>query len=327
MTKSLPAALIETAIRQEGLLSTRQLVSSGIDKDRIARLCRVGTLVRQLRGVYAADGLVPPVTTVGQQLDRARRRSAFTGALAHGPDAVATGLCALVLHGVHGVPAKVRPEVALPKGADRVNASGVRIRRTALAAMQQCHGVWVATAEVALAQAVLEVNRLTAISLMDSARSQRILTEAGFRRAQDLVRGRRGAAKARPWWGESDQRSQSPAETEARLYLSAAGFAPDAVQLPVRTTGGRVIARVDLAWWLPDGRWLLGEIDGIEWHSGRRDVVADLARQNRLVTDATILRRWTGGDVRRGAVTSDVASLLRAAGWRAGQRSPESLDI
>ena len=95
----------------------------------------------------------------------------------------------------------------------------------------------------------------------------------------------------------------------------------------VRSGSGRFLARVDMAWALPDGRWLLGEVDGVEYHSERRDVTADLARQNSILTDRTLLRRWTGRDAANGTVARQVAALLRPTGWTRTPSPPGTLTL
>ncbi|WP_205755510.1 hypothetical protein, partial [Bacillus amyloliquefaciens] len=73
---------------------------------------------------------LPAPSSAGEALDRARRRAALLGVLAHGPPAVAAGLSALVLLGVRGAPAVIRPEVTFPHGGPSAAAPEVRIRRT-----------------------------------------------------------------------------------------------------------------------------------------------------------------------------------------------------
>ncbi len=199
------------------------------------------------------------------------------------------------------------------------------MRRDRVGATVNRYGVACVTPSAALAQAVPECDRTTAVVLMDSARSSGLLDDEGFATARELSRGRRGAARSRQWWGESDPGSQSPAETWARLTCTDAGFRPDVLQLAVRKRSGRFLARVDLAWALPDGRWLLGEVDGVAYHSERRDVAADLARQNSILTDRTLLRRWTGTEARNGRLASEVAAILGPSGWTPVPSAPSTL--
>lgn len=294
-----------------------------MSRDRTRRLVRAGALAQAARGVYDVVGLFPAGDPSGP--DRERERTARLGVLAHGPTAVAAGLSALTLWGVRGVPRGSRPEIALRSGGAVAGAMPVRIRREPVPRHVYRRGVACVLPEVALAQAVGEVDRLTAVALMDSARHQRILTDRTFARARELARHRRGAARSRHWWDESDARAESPAETWARLRCAEAGLPPDRLQLPVHDAGGRQLARVDLAWYLGDGAWLLGEVDGVDWHGTRAAVVADLHRQNAIVTSATVLRRWTGRQAGNGSLVAGVRPLLAQAGWRPGRPCPEQV--
>jgi hypothetical protein len=74
---------------------------------------------------------------------------------------------------------------------------------------------------------------------------------------------------------------------------------------------------------LPDGRWLLVEIDGLDFHGSKADIVADFHRQNRLITGATMLRRYTGADAQSGRLAAEVGEILRSAGWSPGLRVPD----
>lgn len=93
---------------------------------------------------------------------------------------------------------------------------------------------------------------------------------------------------------------------------------PDALQLVVVDRAGRQLGRVDLAWRLPDGTWLLVEIDGAEIHSTPQAVYRDRSRQNALMsTGGARLLRFTAGDIRSRMVTT-LSPMLSAAGWSPG---------
>ncbi|WP_425956034.1 type IV toxin-antitoxin system AbiEi family antitoxin domain-containing protein [Xylanimonas sp. McL0601] len=323
----LPADLLETVRGQEGLVSTAQCVAAGVNRQRVGRLVTVGALVRRRRRVYEVVGALPLPTSDGAAMDRARLQRAIEGPLAHGPTAVATGLAALVLAGAMGAPRDFAPEVAFLQGSSSsATTTGVRIRRTPVGAVMSRHGIHYVTPEVALAQVVPEVERWRAVALMDSVRHQKILSERQFGRARASTAGRRGAARTRAWWGECDPRSESPAETKARLDCMDAGIPPDAVQLTVRSPG-RAVGRIDLAWYLPDGTWLLVEIDGIQWHQDRRDVLRDLTRQNRIITSRTLLRRYTGTEAMNGTLVREIADILATRSWRPGVSAPAELVV
>jgi hypothetical protein len=282
-----------------------------MNREQIAARVRAGSWVRAAHGVYDTARLADGTDLV----EHRRRRAAVLGVLAH-PGSVATGLCALVLHGVQGAPADVVPEVAMPTGAPRAANPPVRLRRLAVGHGVCVDGLRATPAPEALVQALPGLRRFHAVALMDSMRHQGLLDDEVARRLRRRAASRRGIARTHGWWEESDGRAESPAETWARLACADLGFPPDALQLLVAGPNGRVVARVDLAWCLPDGGALLVEIDGREAHSTPNAVFADRARQNALDTRRTVVRRFTGADAWRGRVGASVARYLVDSGWR-----------
>lgn len=276
-----------------------------------AALVRDGTWSRAARGVYDTRHLGP---SPFDDLDRRRRRAAIVGVLAH-PGSVATGVCALVLHGVKGAPLTVTPEVTFPDGSPRARSGAVRVRRIGLRRWFVLDGIPCVSVADGLAQAVPTVDRRTAVALMDSARHERFLLEADFRRARAADRRRPGGLARAAWWAASDSRAESPAETWARLSCVDSGCPPDGLQLRVDDDAGRFLARVDLAWILSDGGALLVEVDGRDVHGRLEALYADRQRQNRLTGRSTIVLRFTGRDAREGRVGPTVRETLRRAGW------------
>ncbi|WP_278235481.1 type IV toxin-antitoxin system AbiEi family antitoxin domain-containing protein [Isoptericola sp. AK164] len=312
--RPLSPRLLRLAAQQEGLLSVRQCIGSGMSHEQIAARVRSKDWERPARGVVDTGH---PATRdrADDPIEHRRRRAAVLGLLAH-PGSVATGVCALVLHGVQGAPIEVSPEVAMPTGAPRAARPPVRLRRSPVPSSVDVDGFRCVPVEVALAQAVPELRRRPAVALMDSALHRGLLTPSGLVAAHRAAAGRRGVARTRSWWGLADGRAESPAETWARLDCLDAGFPPDALQLAVAGAAGDVFARVDLAWRLPGGTALLVEIDGRDVHSAPEAVYRDRVRQNRIDTSRTVVRRFTGADAWHGRVGAEVARVLRPAGWR-----------
>ncbi|SKC40700.1 hypothetical protein SAMN04324258_0736 [Krasilnikoviella flava] len=298
-------------------MSASQCREHGVTPAQVAIHVRRKDWERVARAVYDTGQL----STGRHPLDHRRRRAAVLGLLAH-PGAVATGTCALVLHGVQGAPQVVRPEVTFPDGTSRRDNPPVRLRRTPLERWVDVDGLACATVPDALAQAVPGLDRRHAVALMDSALHRRDLGLDELSEAHDRARTHRGVDRTHDWWAEADGRSESPAETWARLSCTAVGFPPDTLQLAVAGRDGRAFARVDLAWRLPDGAALLVEVDGRDVHSTPTAVYGDRDRQNRIVTRRTVVRRFTGRDAWLGRVGLEVADLLRAAGWRPNPLPP-----
>lgn len=159
-----------------------------------------------------------------------------------------------------------------------------------------------------------ELDRETAVCLMDSALNQGLLREQEIGALNDAVRGRRGCVDVRRWWELADWRSQSPLETRIRLVCRDGGLPPDELQRRFTDSGGRTVAVVDF-WW--EGARLIGEADGIGPHSTPRALARDRERQNalqRLYPGVRIVR-FTWADLRRpGYILALVAGEGRALG-------------
>lgn len=302
-------------------MSSSQCIAHGMSSQQIAGRVRRKDWERVVRAVY--DVRSGPSGT-GDPISRRRRRAAFLGLLAH-PGSVATGLCALVLHGVQGAPLVVVPEVAMPSGAPRTAHGDVRVRRIRIDRWEDVEGFAVVPVADALVQAIPSVRRYHAVALMDSALQQGLITPTGLESAHAAARRHPGVAHTHRWWADADGRAESPAETWARLSCSDFGWRPDVLQLPVVDRYGGLLARVDLAWLLPDGGALLVEIDGRDVHSTPAALLADRERQNRIDTRRTVLRRFTGSDAWNGRVGVEVGRVLSDVGWRPRPVGPDAV--
>lgn len=306
----LPAGLVALALSQEGLLSAVQCEKSGVGRGHRASMVRSGRLEHLQRGVYDAAPSLGG-RPVGAGPDGHRRRTAWRGLLSAGPDAVAVGCAALALLRVEGLPADVRPEVSMPGGCHRRPRDPVVVRSyDAGMEVVRVGGARVAAPVWALAQAVTGLDREHAVAVLDSALHRRLLP-GGVADVDAVLRGRRGAARARPWLALADGRAQSPLETWARLECTDAGVPPHELQVAVRDGRGRVVARGDLGWWRTDGRLLVVEMDGVGVHGLPAALFADRARQNAVVRADVDVLRFTARDLRTGAVPAAVRAYLR----------------
>lgn len=321
---SIPRPLATLAVMQEGLVSIRQCREHGLTGQQVCEAVSRGDWRRLARGVFDLTDKVP--LPERREVDRQRRQTAILGGLAY-PGAVVTGMGALVLHGVQGAPAAYRPEVTFPNGSSRRPQGPVRLRRVRLEQWLTLGEIALATVPDALVQAVPGVDRRFAVAMMDSARNQLRISGADLRAAHERARSSRGVLRTHPWWDESDPRAESPAETWARLACLDAGIPPDALQLRVLSPEGRLVARVDLAWLLPNGCWLLVEIDGRDEHDAPAAVFRDRVRQNRILTDRTLMRRFSGQEAWTGTLAQELATLLRSAGWQPGLPTPGFLQL
>jgi len=258
-----PADLLTLAARQEFLVTTGQCEAAGMSADRLARMVRQGRWVRLSNGVYDTDTVPVDGRDRDDVFDHRRRRQAWVGLLAFGPTAIAVGQSALALHEIQGLPVDIASEVMLPEGSARASRDGVLVRQYEAGLPTEHHaGRRVATVLRALAQAVPTLDRRHAMAVLDNAVHARRITRAEVEVAHDLARGRRGVDRTHPWWRLVDGRAESPLETWARLECIDAGAEPDDLQRELFAPDGRFLGRGDLVWLLPDGRWLLLEVDG-----------------------------------------------------------------
>ncbi|WP_148220717.1 type IV toxin-antitoxin system AbiEi family antitoxin domain-containing protein [Xylanimonas cellulosilytica] len=306
-----PAPLVDLARSQAGLVSTSQCVSAGMTRQQVVERAGRKEWERVTRGVYDT-GVHDPEMNLW---DRRRRRGALIGPLAF-PGSIVTGTPALVLQGIEGTPQEISPEVTIADGSSRVGQGPVVVRRVPLTRFDVVDGVRVATVEDALAQAVPRLGERHALAVMDSALHHGLVDVAGLARAHAAAAGHRGVARTHEWWGLADGRAESPAETWARRACLRLGIPPDVLQLEVVSANGDVVARVDLAWLLPDGGVLLAEIDGRDEHSTPAALLWDRTRQNLLASRRTIIRRYTGREAWTGALATPIQRVLRSTGWR-----------
>jgi hypothetical protein len=308
-----PDAALHAARRQEGLLTMRQCLAAGMTSRQVTGRVDRKEWERAARGVYDT-GIVRPETP-SAAYDHRRRRTALLGPLAH-PGAAAVGVGALVLRGVRGAPIEFEPEVAVPKARPRLGDGPVRVRRVLVPEPEDVDGILCAPIVDAFALAVPQLGRFDAVAMLDSARHQGLLSDEDLLVARNRTAGRRGTRRSWAWWDESDARAESPAESWVRVSCVDRGCPPDTLQVWIVDRRGGRLARVDMAWALPDGGVLLVEIDGREVHGTPEALVDDRRRQNRIDSRSTVVRRFTGGDARDGTAAAAVQRVLTAARWR-----------
>ncbi|MCP2264669.1 hypothetical protein ACFQHV_15990 [Promicromonospora thailandica] len=315
-TSTIPAAAVRLARRQAGLLSVLQCEELGIGRDVRRRMVRQGRWSSPARGVVDTD----PVPLDGRVRDDWFRHAAWWrtwfALLVHGPDAVATGCCALVLHGVAGLPRDFPLEVAREDGSPRRTRYGVPVVLYEPFPVVSRSGRTVAQLDHAAAQALPRLSRQNALAVLDDLARSHGFDPDRLAALHELVRRRRGAARLHELFPLVDPRSESPAESFARLSCIDNGVPPDSVQAAI-SHRGRIIARVDFLWRLPDGRYLVVEIDGVGPHSTPQALVRDAPRQNQLLaTGRVIMLRFKPADnARPGGVGAQIAATLRAHGW------------
>ncbi|MFD2796799.1 type IV toxin-antitoxin system AbiEi family antitoxin domain-containing protein [Promicromonospora vindobonensis] len=327
--RTLPQQLLSVAAAQEGLVSKAQCDVAGVDKDAVALLIRKGRWGRVARGVYDTDAEPTERRLRNDQHDHVRRRAAWVGMLAV-PDGIATGACALALSGIGGLPADLVPEAARPGGMYAAVGDGIVLRRYRGFADRPYRGRRVAALVPALAQALPYLTRHHAVAVLSDALREGRLDAAGLQRVREHLRGRRGAAQVYCLLDLAEGRDGSTAETRARLSFIEHGVPPDGQQVTI-VAGGVVLARVDFVWKLPDGRYVVVEIDGRAFHSGDAMLADDAARQNGLVaTGRLIVLRFPAARALAGgafSVGAEMADRLKVLSWRPGASIGRSIDL
>src|SRR5699024_1192456 len=184
------------------------------------------------RSVAAADQCVyrTPVVPLDDRYDMARHQMAWTGLLAV-PGGVATGMAAVALHRIQGLPQRIPAEVCLPGGTSQRGPKGIRVRRYRSGMpVLEIGGFPVADVTVAIAQALRDLDREHGVAVLDSALHLGRLHAGTLREVNDLLVGCPGVRKARSYLVLADGRADSPLETWARLVFTDAGLPPSMLQ-------------------------------------------------------------------------------------------------
>lgn len=134
-----------------------------------------------------------------------------------------------------------------------------------------------------------------AVCLLDQGLRRGMFTKDELLASLAEAPGRPGSRQAARCIELADGRSESPAETLARLLLRPhlPGLTP---QVRVRNRNGRIVARVDLG---DDEVRLAVELDGKRWHSGEQMVARDRARDRVLEQCGWWTERATWFELRR----------------------------
>ncbi|MEV4414551.1 type IV toxin-antitoxin system AbiEi family antitoxin domain-containing protein [Catellatospora sp. NPDC049609] len=284
-------AVQRLAERQDGLITAAQCRELSLSAAAVRRFLRQGVWRTLSRGVYLVDADMRGAVDSAKALVRAAVLSA-------GPNAVAVLESAAAVHGLHGLRPQTQLHVSLPGKLAvprRVGAGTVVPHQLTLASedVTVVDGIAVTTALRTVADLLLKVDRMAAVSVLDSALHLGLIGEDELAELPRLLRGRRGATVARGWIEQADGRAESPLETRARLRCVDAGLPPDDLQATILDGTGRAVGRVDLLW---RAARLIGEADGGELHDRPDAVFRDRQRQNDLINAGYRIVRFTWSD-------------------------------
>ncbi len=279
------------AERQDGLITAAQCRDLELSTASVKNFLRRGVWRALSRGVYLVDADMRGVPDSPRALVRAAVLSA-------GPNAVAVLESAAAVHGLQGLRPQTRLHVSLPGKMAvprRLTDATVVPHQLTLAAehVTVVDGIAVTSVRRTVADLLLRLDRLAAVSVLDSALHLGLLTEEDLTELPRLMFGRRGAATARTWIEQADGRAESPLETRARLRCADGGVPPDELQAVITGASGQVLARVDMLW---RAARLIGEADGGEVHDRPEAVYRDRQRQNDLVNAGYRVIRLTWPD-------------------------------
>lgn len=279
-----PMGLVQVARAQLGMVSRSQCSEHRVSAKQIARHVAGGRWARIDRTVY----YVLPGTVTDRDWPQIARQRAIVALLHSRRDVHASGYSALALLGIQGPPRYFAPEVTTAPGR-RVEPSAIlRVRRARgrtqpgpTHARFKLPGGTLLGPVRAIAQVAAECDRDTLVSILDSGIRLGRLESADLDAIEKLLVGRPGLRRFREARALAMKGVDSPLETRARLQCLDHGVPPDQLQHRFFDAHGRFIARCDMVWKLPGGRYLVIELDG-DHHRRGGQIDTDNAQDNDL---------------------------------------------
>jgi very-short-patch-repair endonuclease len=282
------AACLAIAARQYGILSREQALSCGISSPAIGRRVAAGHWIIVCRGIYRLSAF--PVSAQ-QALLAACRWASPHGVVSH---RAAAGLWKLEPFALEVL------EITVPRPARPV-VEGVRVHRSAdvEAGDRTQIGVFPITT---VTRTLIDLGGVTSNENLevafDSALRRRMTTVDRVERRLERMerRGRRGPAAIA---GLLSQRSrgvataESPLETRFSRLLRGSRLPMPVGQYEI-SDRGLLLGRVDFAY--PD-RKLAIEVDGYEYHHGRKQWQRDLGRRSSLAALGWRVMHFTHEDL------------------------------
>lgn len=149
-------------------------------------------------------------------------------------------------------------------------------------------------------------------------RQRRLASRQGLAAAVQRWGGKPGARMLRDAFGLIRENAESPKETEWRLAIVRAGFPEPVVNYELRSSDGRLIAILDLAY----PQWMTGlDYDGRHHAEDEKQFVRDGIRYNAIQQAGWYDIRIVAG-MRPSAVLADLRQRLLRMGWRPDGVSP-----
>ncbi|KRE62145.1 hypothetical protein ASG78_03585 [Nostocoides sp. Soil756] len=296
--------LLATAHGQHGMLTTAQILATGISAPRLVALVKAGVLRHPGRGLYAVEALVDPEP-------EAWHRQLCAGAFLLYPDAVLTGTSAVLAHGV--------PVWGAPLAAPSIRRPVRRAGGMRSFWVRPSPGEGVTTTgwgpacplADALVQHAVDRGIVPGVVSADAALRERAVSEAELAAAAESVATWPHVSRAAAMLRLADGRRESVGESRCGVALAMAGIAVTP-QVRVYDTDGGLVARVDF---LVDGTRVVVEFDGkVKYADGDPSVLwAEKRREDRLRRLGYVVVRVTWADLERpGGVAEKVRAALQS---------------
>jgi very-short-patch-repair endonuclease len=280
---TIPKPLIELALIQRGVFVRRQARKMGVSDHELRRLVAQNALLSPYLGVYLL---------LGARLDNCAH--ALAAALSTSPPAVVSHQSALSIWGAP-TPFPQRPDILTMEGRPQRDAwfDAHRTRVWRLGDITEFDGIPITTPARSVIDSSAALSTEEVARCVDELIRLRVMTVDDLAITLGRFKVSRGRALARvgevlgmrhPDLAPSD----SALETSVASVLLGADLGRLVQQHPVRV-GGKSY-RLDLAY--PDEKIGI-EVDGREFHSGRRVFDSDRERQNALTLAGYLILRFT----------------------------------
>lgn len=302
---TLEPELHSLAATQRGMLTTAQLARSGIRDLALARLVRRGALLHPGRGLYAVPHLVQPHSPESWHLSLA------TGATLLYPDAVLTGVTAVLAHDVPVWGGDLaRPAIMRPVH----RSAGMKsfwVRRMRGPVVETPFGP-ASSLSHALLQYTFDNGITPGVVSTDNALRRRLVTIEAIQKAMASLKNWPQSHRGHTLLDLVDGRRESVGESRCGVDLALAGISV-IPQVEIRDAFGNFVARVDFL--VADSKVII-EFDGkLKFKDGDPEVLwAEKKREDALRSLGYIVIRITWADLeRQGAVAAKVRGALEAA--------------
>ncbi|KAB7745270.1 DUF559 domain-containing protein [Nostocoides sp. F2B08] len=303
---TLDPALVGIARSQHGMLTTAQLRTAGMSTAAIGTSVTDGTLLHPGRGLYA-------VRALSSDEPLGWHRQLVAGAFLLYPDAILTGVSALLANGlpVWGAPIR-KPHLLRPR--DRTGGmSAFRIGR-AITGQQETDSPWGPCTPLAdsLARHAMITGIVPGVVTADAALNAKLLTRQELASVVERVSQWPHSNRASAMLSFCDGRRESVGESRTGVTLAFAGIEL-VPQVVITDEHGKFIARVDF---LVKGTRVIVEFDGKVKYGGDDGTALfeEKKREDRLRSLGYIVVRIVWADLETpGAVVAKVRRALALA--------------